>query len=72
MVKKSGDYEPLAISSFHANSGVESVIEPTVEHDDPVEKRLDRIEATLARILSHLDPAGTSVTLNPMVESEGQ
>jgi hypothetical protein len=47
--------------------GLSPIIEPV-----PVEERLDRIEATLARILSHLDPAGTSVTLNQPVESEGQ
>jgi hypothetical protein len=66
MVKQSGDCEPLPTSS-----GLRWQPSPSVEHN-PVEKRLDKIEATLARILSHLDPAGTSATLNPMVESEGQ
>jgi hypothetical protein len=35
----------------------------SVDNDDPVSARLTKLEAQVVRMLTHLDPAGTSVPL---------
>jgi hypothetical protein len=43
---------------------------PVIVHEDPLSIRLNALEGAVNRILMHIDPAGTSLTLRE--NSEGK